>query len=103
MLTKIKFLLLVIVEAITLSMFKTNLHPVISVGLYSLIGFGLSKLIHSEGLVAGHAFYDFSSILVISLIGIFYFKEKVSIKQVIGLLLGIVSVVLLDTPHSHYH
>lgn len=92
---------ILIIEVITLVMFKFKNNVIFSILLYSLIGYFLRDIIHDKGLTIGHAFYDFSSVIIISLVGIFYFKEKVTKRQIIGLLLGVVSVYLLDKPHSH--
>lgn len=86
----------VIIESFAISLFKFNEYFYIAICLYALTGYALGTLIKHKGLVVGHALYDIISILTISLIGIIYFKEILTIKQFIGLLFGIVSIYLLE-------
>ena len=92
----------ILIETLTLSLFKSKRYLLASLVIYGLVGLGLNYIIGEKGLVAGHALYDFLGILVISLVGIFYFKEKVTPRIILGLILGALGVYLLDKPHSHH-
>ena len=86
----------VIIESFAISLFKFKEYFYIAIALYSFTGYALGSLIQHSGLVIGHALYDIISILTISLIGVFYFKEVLSMKQWIGLLFGFIAIYLLE-------
>jgi multidrug transporter EmrE-like cation transporter len=92
--------IMILLEATSLSLFKSdnNLYIVIGVILYAVVGFGFNFVIKERGLAIGHALFDIITVILISGIGILYFKEELSYKKKIGLLLAIISVYLIESP-----
>lgn len=96
----------ILVEAFTLSLFKSRKLWYVALFLYIIVGLGLSVLIRKRGLAVGHAVFDFMGILIITLIGLFYYKEKLSYKQIAGLVLGFIALYLIESDgggHGHSH
>lgn len=91
-------ILLAIIETTGMSLFKqTNIgYVVLGLILYITVSLGLVYLVKTRGLAVGHALYDMSTIIVATLVGLFFFKESVNTKKAIGLILAIISVILLE-------
>lgn len=83
-------------EIFTLSLMKTETHLAIILVLYAIVGYGLRYLVRTKGLLAGNALYDFIGILGTSIIALVFFNEKATMATYLGLLLGGISLYLLN-------
>ena len=68
---------------------------VLPVVLYALQPLILFQSLHFEGIAIMNLTWNTLSIIAITLIGVYYFKEKLSNTKTIGILLSIVSIGLL--------
>ena len=64
--------------------------------LYALQPLILFRSLQFEGLAIMNLTWNTLSIIAITLIGVYYFKEKLSHTKTIGILLGMVSIGLLN-------
>ena len=94
-------ILLVIVEALAMSTIEysannKNNYYIIGILLYILVGYILYKLLITDGLAATNAKWNIMSIIIVTSIGILYFKEQISITEKYGLGLAIISIILME-------
>lgn len=68
---------------------------ILPVFLYALQPLILFRSLHFEGIALMNLTWNTLSIIAITLIGVYYFKEKLSHTKTIGILLGMVSIGLL--------
>ena len=97
-LNKETFLLLsvTILEIFTLSLMKTSIHNGAIFILYGILGLGLRFIIKERGIVSGNAIYDILGIIGSSLIAFFYFGEKITYTNSLGIVLALVSLFMLN-------
>jgi multidrug transporter EmrE-like cation transporter len=87
---------LTILEISTLSLMNTNSPTWLIIMLYGLLGYGLRELIREKGLIGGNAIYDFFGIIGSTIVAVIFFGEKMTIYKIIGLLVGMLSLYLLN-------
>jgi multidrug transporter EmrE-like cation transporter len=96
-----------IFESIALTLFRTDMPIWASIPIYVLVGFGLARVIKKLGLGAGHAIYDFSGIILLTLIEIYFFKGEFNWMIGLGIAFGLVAVYLLhlggSPGHNHFN
>lgn len=90
-------LVLAIGESGAMTLFKNKNRINVGIGftLYMITSLGLVYLVQHRGLAIGHALFDVSSIIIATVIGIYYFKEEIDYKKAFGIALAIISVGLL--------
>ena len=74
---------------------------VLGIFLYALLGLVVSYTINYKQLIEYNIIWHLFHFFVIFLIGIFVFKEKPSNQQIIGITLGIISIIILMSNHHH--
>jgi small multidrug resistance pump len=94
-------IMLVIIEAVAMSSIEygaNNKYNIFMVGilLYPLVGYILYLLLIDGDLAITNAKWNILSIILVTIIGIFIFKEKVSIYGKCGLVLAILSIFLME-------
>tara|TARA_B100000686_G_C16623429_1_gene880481 strand:+ start:390 stop:728 length:339 start_codon:yes stop_codon:yes gene_type:complete len=94
-------IMLVIVEAAAMSTIEyganngSNVY-IIGILLYILVGYILYKLLLTNQLATTNAKWNILSIIIVSSIGILYFKEKLTIYEKYGLGFAILSIILME-------
>ena len=79
-----------------------NNHPkyfliAIGITLYALVGVILYfLLVKQKQLIVVNTLWQVLNVIFITLIGLFYFKEKLSVYQIIALILAIISIILIN-------
>jgi drug/metabolite transporter (DMT)-like permease len=63
--------------------------------LYSSTAFGWFYLMKQIKLSTLGVFYTMSTLIFVTLISVFYFKENINIYEIIGIVTAIISVILL--------
>ena len=80
---------------------KSNISFIIGILMYGFAGYLFWKSLHYKSFgVMGVLWHVTMTVLTIA-ISIFYFQDKYTTSDVIGMILGIVSMVLLLQSHSH--
>ena len=64
--------------------------------LYVIIGIILYKILIYRDLAVTNALWNVSTIILVSLISIFYFKERIDIYGKIGILFAILSIIFIE-------
>lgn len=88
--------ILTTLEIVTLSLMNTNAPIWLVVSLYGLLGYGLRSLIKKKGIISANATYDFFGIIGSTIISFLFFGEKITLNKIAGLLLGTLSLYLLN-------
>ena len=69
----------------------------IGITLYALVGVILYfLLVKQKQLIVVNTLWQVLNVIFITLIGLFYFKEKLSVYQIIALILAIISIILIN-------
>jgi small multidrug resistance pump len=94
-------LLLIIIDVISTGLIKQSAVNVDHYYLYGMVGFFISGyvlyiLLGMGKLATINAVWDIVSIILISIIGIIYFKESYDKYHMIGLILAIVSLFFIN-------
>lgn len=64
--------------------------------IYSLQPILFSKALNFESLTVMNLFWDLSSDILVTIVGLFYFSEKLSPRRMIGVFLALISLLLLS-------
>ena len=86
----------ILLEPLAMSIYKKTKNVWLFVILYGIIGFGMTKIISIKGMGMGNALFDLIGIVIVSIIGFAVFGEKLTKRNIIGLILGMISIYLLN-------
>lgn len=94
-------IVLIILESIAMSTIEysannRNNYFIIGILLYIIIGLILYKILVYRDLAVTNALWNVSTIILVSLISIFYFKERIDIYGKIGILFAILSIIFIE-------
>ena len=65
------------------------------------------KIVHAVkhslyGIAEVNIFWDVLSIIIVTFIGVYYFKESIKNIQILGILFTIIGIILIDFPSTKY-
>lgn len=94
-------IVLIIIESLAMSTIEysannKNNYFILGILLYIIIGVILYKILIYRDLAVTNALWNVSTIILVSLISIFYFKEKIDIYGKIGILFAILSIIFIE-------
>lgn len=97
----ILLLILIVVDVISTGLIKSSVDNMNNYYLYGMIGFFISGyilylLLDLGELAITNAIWDILSIILISIIGIVYFRETYNIYHIIGLFLAVTSLFFIN-------
>ena len=78
--------------------YKTDFTIFLVLGIisYSVIAYIYYKILSSgEKLANANIYWNVSSIAIITLMGVFLFRQKITVKEIIGILVAIIGVVIV--------
>ncbi len=81
------------------SAIQNNLYSwqfILSIAIYGLTAFGWFFVMRKEKLSTLGVFYSITTVITLILIGVFFFKEKISSLEIIGIVLAIASLIILS-------
>jgi multidrug transporter EmrE-like cation transporter len=85
----------VLLEIFAMSLYKYTKNTWLFVILYGLIGFSMSKMINLKGIGIGNALFDILGIALVTIAGFFLFNEKITLYNLLGMILAMISIYLL--------
>jgi len=82
--------------------YKKSLYLILGIILYSIVGFVYYLALNTDmPLAIVNVIWQASTIIIITLISMFYFKQKISIKQIIGIIIvAIGSIFFIPTQQA---
>tara|TARA_B100000035_G_C20965690_1_gene538646 strand:+ start:429 stop:782 length:354 start_codon:yes stop_codon:yes gene_type:complete len=97
----ILLLILIIVDVISTGLIKSSVNSMNNYYLYGMLGFFISGyilylLLDLGDLAVTNAIWDILSIILISIIGIVYFRETYNIYHITGLFLAFTSLFFIN-------
>ena len=97
-------LLIAVLETIALGIIedsanKRNKYFYISILIYSFIIIFLYQILKTGDVAITNALWNATTVILVSLMGIFYFKEKFTIYQFIGLGFAILAIIFIELPN----
>jgi multidrug transporter EmrE-like cation transporter len=84
-----------LLKAINLGWLKNVLWMIVPTAIYSLQPWLFLKSLQFESLTSMNLIWDMLSDVLVTLVGLFYFKESLSFKKMCGVGLSFVSIYLL--------
>ncbi len=63
--------------------------------IYALTAFGWFYVMKNIKLATLGVFYAISTVIFLTIVGVFYFKEHLSVYEIVGIITGIISLILL--------
>ena len=98
-------ILLAILESVSMSSLKISkgydIYLVLSVVAFISLVFLFRELLKYKNLSISYLLYHLGTIMLVSVISIFVYKEKYSTKEKIGLIMAIVAIILMSDNHEH--
>ena len=73
-----------------------NNYYIFGVFLYGIVAYILYKILISGKLAITNALWNATTVILVTLVGIFYFKEKFSFYQYIGLAFAILAIIFME-------
>ena len=94
-------ILLIILESFAMSTIEysannRNNYFIVGIFLYILIALILYKILIFSDLAITNALWNVSTIILVSFISVFYFKERIDIYGKIGILFAILSILFIE-------
>lgn len=74
---------------------------IIGVFLYAVLGFVVSRVINYKQLIVYNIIWHLIHFLVLFLVGIYIFNEKLNTKKILASALGLTAIGLFLTDHHH--
>jgi len=99
--TWVLLIILIIVETISMSFLaydKKKYRGIYIIGIfgYALVAFIFYKILQNKSITGANAVWNIGSIIIVTIVGIVFFKTKLDKYQYLGLLLAIISVLLIE-------
>tara|TARA_B110001469_G_C9643017_1_gene323918 strand:- start:1781 stop:2110 length:330 start_codon:yes stop_codon:yes gene_type:complete len=97
-------ILLIIIEIISMFIIEYSVknntnHFVLSIPLYGFISYLFYILLKSknESAASLNAIWNCSTTIIVTIVGIFFFKNKISKNHIIGIALSILSILFIES------
>jgi drug/metabolite transporter (DMT)-like permease len=71
-----------------------QMYLIIGVTLYALLGFVIYKLLHYGNILILNIVWHLIYFIILFLMGVFIFQEKINFEKIIALILGFISLVI---------
>jgi len=75
---------------------KKNKSFIIGIIIYCLVAYVLYEILKSGNVATTNALWNATTVLFVSLMGIFYFDEKLDIYQYIGIFFAVLAVIFIE-------
>ena len=86
----------VLIETLIFSYFDKQKYILTNLIISILVALDLYFIIGEKGLITGHAIHQFLAIIITSLTGFIYFKKKLTVRNISGLIFVSSGFYLLD-------
>jgi len=77
---------------------KHNSYYLIGIVIYTLVAYTLYQILKSGNVAITNALWNATTVILVSLMGIFYFEEKFTFYQYIGLGFAVLAIIFIEMP-----
>ena len=77
---------------------KNNNYYLLGIVIYALVAYTLYEILKSGNVAVTNALWNATTVILVSLMGIFYFEEKFTIYQYIGLGFAVLAIIFIEMP-----
>ena len=77
---------------------KNNMYYLLGILIYTLVAYTLYQILKSGNVAVTNALWNATTVILVSLMGIFYFEEKFTFYQYIGLGFAGLAIVFIEMP-----
>tara|TARA_B110000285_G_C14939375_1_gene521243 strand:- start:376 stop:717 length:342 start_codon:yes stop_codon:yes gene_type:complete len=97
-------LLIAVLETIAMGVIedsanKRNKYFIIGIFIYCIVAYILYEILKDGNIAITNALWNATTVVLVTLMGIFYFDEKFTIYQYIGLAFAILAVIFIEMDH----
>ena len=97
-------LLIAILETIAMGVIedsanKRNKYFIIGIFIYIIVAYILYEILKDGNIAVTNALWNATTVILVSLMGIFYFDEKFTIYQYIGLGFAVLAIIFIEMPN----
>ena len=97
----VMILIIAVLETIAMSVIedsanKRNKYFIIGIIIYCIIAYILYEILKDGNIAITNALWNATTIVLVTLMGIFYFDEKLTIYQYIGLAFAVLAVIFIE-------
>ena len=97
-------LLIAILETIAMGVIedsanKRNKYFIIGIFIYVIVAYILYEILKDGNVAVTNALWNATTVILVSLMGIFYFDEKFTIYQYIGLGFAVLAIIFIEMPN----
>ena len=78
---------------------KRNKYFLIGVIIYTLVAYVLYEILKTTNVAITNALWNATTVILVSCMGIFYFKEEFTIYQYIGLAFAVLAIIFIEMPN----
>lgn len=78
---------------------KRNKYFIFGILIYCIVGYILYEILKSGNIATTNALWNATTVILVSLMGIFYFDEKFTTYQYIGLAFAVLAIVFIEMPN----
>jgi len=94
-------LLIAVLETIAMGVIedsanKRNKYFIIGIFIYCIVAYILYEILKDGNIAITNALWNATTVVLVTLMGVFYFDEKFTIYQYIGLVFAILAVIFIE-------
>ena len=78
---------------------KRNKYFLIGILIYTLVAYILYEILKTGNVAITNALWNATTVILVSLMGIFYFEEKFTFYQYIGLGFAVLAIIFIEMPN----
>lgn len=77
---------------------KNNMYYLLGIVIYTLVAYTLYHILKNGNVAITNALWNATTVILVSLMGVFYFEEKFTIYQYIGLGFAVLAIIFIEMP-----
>ena len=97
------FVVIAVLETIAMGIIedsanKNNNYYFLGILIYTLVAYTLYQILKTTNVAITNALWNATTVILVTLMGIFYFEEKFTFYQYIGLGFAILAIIFIEMP-----
>ena len=78
---------------------KNNNYYILGILIYTLVAYTLYQILKTSNIAITNALWNATTVILVTLMAIFYFEEKLTFYQYIGLGFAVLAIIFLEMPN----